>query len=87
MQAARSRPPTANSPDGKFRVHLVTAFQKYRADSKGEQREVSPNDWINIGVLDSKGQYLYLQKQKIDRATMEFGLTWTRYQRRPESTP
>ena len=65
----------SRQPDGKFRVHLVTAFKKYRADSRGDQREVPPNDWIDIGVLDGKGQYLYLQKHKIDQSTMNFDLT------------
>lgn len=64
----------SKQPDGKFRVHLVTDFKKYRADSKGEQHEVAANDWIDIGVLDSQGQYLYLQKQKIDKEKMEFNL-------------
>ena len=61
-------------PDGKFRVHLVTAFKKYQADSKGEQHEVPANDWIDIGVMDSQGQYLYLQKQKIEHEKTEFDL-------------
>jgi ABC-2 type transport system permease protein len=65
----------SKQPDGKFRVHLVTAFKKYRADSRGEQREVPANDWIDIGVLDSNGQYLYLQKHKIDHSTMDIDLT------------
>jgi ABC-2 type transport system permease protein len=65
----------SKQPDGKFRVHLVTAFKKYRADSRGEQREVAANDWIDIGILDSQGQYLYLQKHKIDRSTMDFDVT------------
>jgi len=31
-------------------------------------------DWIDIGVLDANGQYLYLKKQKIERETSIFDL-------------
>jgi hypothetical protein len=60
--------------DGKYRVHLVTAFKKYRADSRGEQKEVPANDWIDIGVLDGQGKYLYLKKHKIEKDKTELDL-------------
>jgi hypothetical protein len=61
-------------PDGKYRVHLVAAFKKYRADSRGQQKEVPANDWIDIGVLDAKGKYLYLQKHKIEKNKTELDI-------------
>lgn len=64
----------SKQPDGKFKVHLVAEFKKYESDAKGEQHEVPANDWIDIGVLDAQGQYLYLQKQKIDKEKTEFDL-------------
>jgi aminopeptidase N len=61
-------------PDGKYRVHLVAGFKKYRADSRGQQKEVPANDWIDIGVLDAKGNFLYLQKQKIVKDKTELDI-------------
>ncbi|HEY6274290.1 MAG TPA: M1 family aminopeptidase [Terriglobales bacterium] len=60
--------------DGKYRVHLVAGFKKYRADSRGEQKEVPANDWIDIGVLDAQGKYLYLEKRKIEKDKTELDL-------------
>ena len=33
------------------------------------------NDWIDIGVLDADGKYLYLQKQKIDQEKTDITVT------------
>ena len=52
-------------PDGKYEVHLTTESKKFHADTRGEEQAVPVDDWIDIGVLDSDGKYLYLQKQKI----------------------
>jgi ABC-2 type transport system permease protein len=60
--------------DGKYRVHLVAGFKKYRADSRGEQKEVPANDWIDIGVLDAQGKYLYLEKHKIEKDKTQLDL-------------
>jgi aminopeptidase N len=60
--------------DGKYRVHLVAGFKKYRADSRGQQKEVPANDWIDIGVLDAQGKYLYLQKHKIEKNKTELDI-------------
>jgi hypothetical protein len=55
-------------------VHLVARFKKYQADSRGAQKEVPSNDWIDIGVLDAKGKYLYLKKHKIEKDKTEFDI-------------
>ncbi len=52
-------------PDGKYEVHLTTESKKFHADTRGQEQAVPVDDWIDIGVLDSDGKYLYLQKQKI----------------------
>jgi len=54
-------------PDGKYQVSLDVEARKVRADGKGEEHTVPIHDWIDIGVLDANGNYLYLQKQKIEK--------------------
>src|SRR5262249_47469483 len=60
--------------DGKYQVHLVIESGKFRADGRGQERPVKLDNWMDIGVLDSSGKYLYLKKHKIDREKLEFDL-------------
>ena len=60
--------------DGKYQVHMVVEFKKYQSDSRGQQRQVPAHDWVDIGVLDAQGKYLYLQKQKIEKDNSDFTL-------------
>ncbi len=62
----------AQQPDGKYQVDLVVEAKKYRADAKGQEHPIAVHDLIDIGVLDARGNYLYLQKQKLDKEQMEF---------------
>jgi len=62
-------------PDGKYQVHLFAESKKFRADGRGQEHEIPVNDWIDIGVLDSGGKYLYLERKKIDQAKNDFTLT------------
>jgi aminopeptidase N len=57
--------------DGKYQVILDVQARKLRADGKGQEHSVPVHDWIDIGALDSQGNYLYLQKQKIEKDRME----------------
>jgi aminopeptidase N len=59
-------------PDGKYEIRLTTSSKKLRADSLGKEQEVPLNDWIDIGLLDEKGNAFYLQKEKIEQREMEF---------------
>ena len=61
-----------HQPDGKYQVHLAVEFKKYQADSRGRQHQVPAHDWIDIGVLDAQGNYLYLQRQKIEKDKTDF---------------
>ena len=70
---ARSASYEARS-DGKYQVNLDVEARKMRADGKGEEHTVPINDWIDIGVLDAQGNYLYLQKQKIQKERTELTL-------------
>ena len=60
------------TPDGKYEVKLKVASKKLRAGELGEETDVPLADWIDIGVLDGKGNPLYLSKHKIDRGESEF---------------
>jgi ABC-2 type transport system permease protein len=60
--------------DGKYQVHLAVEFKKNRADGHGEEHPVPIHDWVDIGVLDKDGQYLYLKKQKLEGQNSEFTL-------------
>jgi ABC-2 type transport system permease protein len=62
-------------PNGKYDVNLVVGAKKLRADGKGQEHAIPIRDWIDIGVLDSDGKYLYLQKQMIDKEQAQFTLT------------
>jgi len=61
-------------PDGKYDVTLVVEAKKTRSDGKGEEHSIPLHDWIDIGVLDSSGHYLYLQKHKIEQDRTELQL-------------
>jgi ABC-type transport system involved in multi-copper enzyme maturation permease subunit len=60
--------------DGKYQVNLDVEARKVRADGKGEEHTVPIHDWIDIGVLDGQGNYLYLQKQLIEKQRTELTL-------------
>ena len=62
-------------PDGKYQVNLLVGAKKLRADGKGQEHAIPVHDWIDIGVLDSDGKYLYLQRQLIDKEQAQLALT------------
>jgi hypothetical protein len=62
-------------PDGKYRVDLTVDAKKVRADGRGQEHSIPISDWIDIGVLDANGKFLYLQKQKIDQDKTDFTVT------------
>jgi ABC-2 type transport system permease protein len=61
--------------DGKYQVTIAVEAKKYRADGKGEEHTIPLHDLIDVGVLDAQGNFLYLQKQKIQQEHQEFVLT------------
>lgn len=61
--------------DGRYDVHLAIEAHKYRAEGNGRENEIPLYDLLDIGVLDSQGHFLYLQKQLIDRTKMDFTVT------------
>ncbi len=61
--------------DGKYQVHLTVDAKKYRADGNGQEHLIPLHDFIDIGVLDSDGKFLYLQKHKIEQENQDFTVT------------
>ncbi len=59
-------------PDGKYQVRISVEAKKYRADGKGQEHLIPLHDLIDIGVLDTDGNFLYLQKHKIEQEHQEF---------------
>jgi hypothetical protein len=49
--------------------------KKYRSDGKGQEHRIPLHDLIDIGVLGADGNYLYLQKHKIEQERQEFTVT------------
>jgi len=61
--------------DGKYQLTLVVNSKKLRSDGKGQEHQVPEHDWMDVGVLDASGHYLYLQKHKIEKDETELTLT------------
>ena len=61
-------------PNGKYQVELEVEARKSHADAKGQDHAVPLHDWIDVGVLDAEGKYLYLQRQKIEQEKTELTL-------------
>jgi ABC-2 type transport system permease protein len=59
-------------PNGKYQVHISVDAKKYRSDGRGQEHLIPLHDWIDIGVLDADGNFLYLQKHKIEQEQQEF---------------
>jgi hypothetical protein len=59
---------------GKYEVKLKVEAKKFKADGFGVEKAVPLADWIDIGVLDAKGQALYLAKHKIEKPETELTL-------------
>jgi ABC-2 type transport system permease protein len=72
----RAKSATATKrPDGRYQVKLVVDSKKLRSDGKGQEHQIPEHDWIDVGILGAKGNYLYLQKQKIDKDETELTFT------------
>lgn len=70
---------SAKQSDGTWRVHLTVESAKLRSDELGNEREITLNDWIDIGVFgrDDKGgeTELYLGRHKLTGPKTEFDIT------------
>jgi len=64
-------------PDGKYTVKMTVTSKKFRADSKGEEKEVPIDDWIDIGVLGDKDTVLFAEKRHITKPEQTFEVVVT----------
>lgn len=62
-------------PDGKYQVRIAVEAKKYRADGKGQERLMPLHDLVDIGVMNTEGNFLYLHKHKIEEERQEFTVT------------
>ncbi len=62
-------------PSGKYQVRIAVEAKKYRSDGKGQEHLVPLHDLVDIGVLDADGNYLSLQRRKIEQERQEFTIT------------
>ena len=51
--------------DGRWEVELKVKSRKLRADESGAETEIALDDWIEIGVLDEEGGFLYRKQHKL----------------------
>jgi hypothetical protein len=51
--------------DGRWEVELTVKSRKLRADGSGAETEVELADWLEIGVLDEDGAFLYREQHKL----------------------
>lgn len=65
----------SSGTDGKYQVQIVVEAKKNRSDGKGQEHPVPLHDLIDIGVLDADGNYLYLQKHKIEQEQQSITVT------------
>jgi hypothetical protein len=68
---ARSR----EGEDGRYVVTLTFESRKLHAGEQGEEIEVPLDDPMDIGVFDSEGEALYLEKHLIDGSIREITVT------------
>jgi len=61
-------------PDGKYEVLLKARASKVEADALGKEQRLKLDDWVDVGVLDDKGQPLYLQKHHLMQEDVELTL-------------
>ena len=63
--------------DGKYDVKLSVECKKYRSSGTGQESEIPIDDWMDVGVLGSKGpdgveKVLTMEKKKITGSKMQF---------------
>jgi ABC-type transport system involved in multi-copper enzyme maturation permease subunit len=63
--------------DGKYAVKLSVECKKYRSNGMGEESEIPIDDWMDVGVLGSKGpdgeaKVLVMEKKKITGSKLQF---------------
>ncbi len=58
--------------DKKYKVTVTLELQKYDADSVGNEKLTSLNDWIDVGAVDENDNLLYSKKLKMNKNNMSY---------------
>jgi ABC-2 type transport system permease protein len=68
----QTRKVTYQKNDQGYLVTITSQNHKLRADEQGHEKEIEMNDWIDVGVTDAQGDYLYLEKHPVKTGANEF---------------
>jgi hypothetical protein len=60
---------------GRYEVSVQVSAKKAVADELGKETDVPLADFIDIGVVDDKGNAIAIERHKIERADNSFTLT------------
>jgi len=66
---------SATENGGKWDVELEVFSKKFRASESGQETEVELDDWIEIGLLDENGEFLYREKHALNREKTTINLS------------
>lgn len=58
--------------NGKYAVYLTTASKKFYADGQGKASPAKLNEWIDLGVYDNDGKFLYHKRVSVTQEVNEF---------------
>lgn len=58
--------------DGNYEVEICSTNKKMRANELGEEEEIPLDDFVDVGLFDTKGNLIYLQKHKIEQGQNTF---------------
>ncbi|MGH1342369.1 MAG: ABC transporter permease subunit [Nannocystales bacterium] len=56
---------TATEDGATWTVELEVMSKKFRASESGQETETELNDWIEIGLMDEDGEFLYREKHQL----------------------
>jgi ABC-2 type transport system permease protein len=69
----------SESTKGNYNLRISATIQKFRADSLGMQTEITPGDWLDMGIYsqgsDGKDSLVYIAKVLVDSTKFNYNLT------------
>lgn len=65
----------ATEEGGRWTVELEVMSKKFRASESGQETEIEINDWIEVGLMDEDGEFLYREKHQLSEETTTLSLT------------
>ena len=71
----RAETAVATKTDGGWDVELTVKSTKFRADESGAEESIPLHDWVELGVLDADGNFLYREKHLLDAEVLTVTLS------------